>query len=196
MPEPGHPQHDFRPPVDARTNGLGIAGFVISLVGLCSGGMLSPIGLILSAVAVAWPPRGFAIAGIVLGAIGSCGIILAILVIPAALAAVFAAAGLGALAMAMVSVVGGPELHAQIEMGLITNQVESHRDKHAGTLPATLGELDPGYRGMHLDPWSRAYRYIVSDDGKTFTISSDGPDGQAGTADDIQFKPSGSSTGP
>lgn len=55
-----------------RSNGLGTAGFVTSLVGLffCCG-LLSPIGLLLSVVALIQPPRGMAFAGTLLGAIGS-----------------------------------------------------------------------------------------------------------------------------
>jgi molecular chaperone DnaK len=60
-------------PAPPPTNGLGIAGFVCSLVGLCAGGLLSPVGLILSLVALGREPRGFAIAGVILGALGSCG---------------------------------------------------------------------------------------------------------------------------
>ena len=54
------------------TNGLGTAGFVTSLVGLfLTCGILSPIGLLFSAAALFKAPRGMAIAGFVLGAIGS-----------------------------------------------------------------------------------------------------------------------------
>ena len=52
-----------RTPKKPETNGLGLAGFIVSLVGICSGGVLSPIGLVLSIVGLFREPRGFAIAG-------------------------------------------------------------------------------------------------------------------------------------
>ena len=55
----------------APTNGLGIAGFIVSLVGFLSCGLLSPIGFLLSLVGLTKQPRGFAIAGALIGAIGT-----------------------------------------------------------------------------------------------------------------------------
>ena len=55
----------------APTNGLGIAGFIVSLVGFLSCGLLSPIGFLLSLVGLTKQPRGFAIAGAIIGAIGT-----------------------------------------------------------------------------------------------------------------------------
>ncbi len=54
-----------------RSNGLGVAGFVTSLVGLLTCGVLSPFGLMLSVPALVRGPRGFAMAGTVLGLIGT-----------------------------------------------------------------------------------------------------------------------------
>ena len=57
-----------------RTNGLAIAGLVISILGIMSGGVLSPIGLILSLVALGKPVgKGIAWAGVIIGFIGTCG---------------------------------------------------------------------------------------------------------------------------
>lgn len=61
-----------------RTNGLGTAGFIVSLVGFLSCGFLSPIGLVLSLIALGRQPRGLAIAGFVLGLIGSIWLIVAL----------------------------------------------------------------------------------------------------------------------
>jgi type II secretion system protein G len=65
-----------------------------------------------------------------------------------------------------------------------------------GVLPSTAQGLkallrnpgEAGWKGPYLtalprDPWGRAYRYRC--EGKTFTVSSVGPDGTAGNADDI-----------
>ena len=62
-PEPPHPQQTVivqQPP----SNGLGVAGFVTSLVSLLfTCGFLSPISLLLSLIGLTKKPRGFAIAG-------------------------------------------------------------------------------------------------------------------------------------
>lgn len=63
--------YPYTPPTPQPSNGLGIAGFVVSLVGIVTGGILSPIGLLLSLIALFRPPRGFAIAGLIIGLIGS-----------------------------------------------------------------------------------------------------------------------------
>src|SRR5437773_6109506 len=69
---PGYPppvqQFIVAPPP---TNGLGVAGFVTSLIGVVTCGFLSPIGLLFSLVGLTRRPRGLAIAGTVLGALGS-----------------------------------------------------------------------------------------------------------------------------
>lgn len=59
-----------------QTNGLGTAGFVCSLLGFLTCGLLSPIGLFFSLLAFYKPPRGMAFAGFVLGMIGSAGLAL------------------------------------------------------------------------------------------------------------------------
>jgi hypothetical protein len=53
------------------SNGLGVAGFVISLLSILLCGLTSPIGLLVSLVALAWRPRGLAAAGVILGGVGS-----------------------------------------------------------------------------------------------------------------------------
>ncbi|MEM9109031.1 MAG: DUF4190 domain-containing protein, partial [Planctomycetota bacterium] len=68
--EPGPTQgYYYQPPP---TNALGIAGFVVSLSGMivCLG-LISPIGLVLSLIALAKSPRGYAVAGSIIGLLGS-----------------------------------------------------------------------------------------------------------------------------
>ncbi|MBC7834911.1 MAG: hypothetical protein H7Y88_07400 [Phycisphaerales bacterium] len=78
-------------------NGLGLAGFIVSLIGLISCGILSPIGLIMSWIAKSREPKGLAIAGVVLGLVGSAELILflALGVFGMILAALGLAAGAG-----------------------------------------------------------------------------------------------------
>ena len=69
---PPPPPRPAQPPPMPQTNGLGVAGFIVSLVGmvLCFG-LICPIGAILSGIALIWKPRGFALAGLILGVLGS-----------------------------------------------------------------------------------------------------------------------------
>jgi hypothetical protein len=78
----------------SQDNNLGTAGFVISLVGILSCGFLSPVGAILSLMALNKEPKGLAIAGLVIGILGSAWVVVALIF---GLFAVFAAAiGIGA----------------------------------------------------------------------------------------------------
>src|SRR5690348_9132833 len=79
MTTPPYPQQPMQPQapvthvfVNAQpTNGLGLAGFITSLVGIVTCGVIAPIGLVLSLFGLMKPPRGFAIAGTIIGLIGS-----------------------------------------------------------------------------------------------------------------------------
>ncbi len=53
------------------SNTLGLAGFIVSLVGWVTCGVLCPVGALLSLIALARRPRGFAVAGLVVGLLGS-----------------------------------------------------------------------------------------------------------------------------
>lgn len=166
------------PPPRAESNGLGLAGFICSLVGLCSGGVLSPIGLILSLVALKDRPRGFAIAGVVLGALGSCGILLTVIlffVAPIALLGAIGAAGAAGIF---------PQLDARWEMAQINSEVIAYRDR-TGALPLKLDDLHINKTDLESDPWGHPYVYTLGPNGMTYEIMSLGPDGQQGTPDDI-----------
>lgn len=74
MPDPGAPRSDLRP-----QSGLGIAGFVLGLVGFIIGwipaaGFLGTIGAVLALVALGQKDRrrGLAVAGLVLGLLATC----------------------------------------------------------------------------------------------------------------------------
>ncbi len=102
------PEPTYVPPPEPQSNGLGLASFVISLVGLASGGLLSIVGMILGAVAMRRTPRGFAIAGFMLGLFGT----LVGCVFAAVLMGIIGVAGMG-LGIGLLSLI-----HAQIEEGL------------------------------------------------------------------------------
>jgi Na+-driven multidrug efflux pump len=69
--DPYQPSQQYGNVQPAPSNGLGIAGFVVSLVGLIPCGLLCPLGALLSLIAVFRQPRGFAIAGLIIGTLGS-----------------------------------------------------------------------------------------------------------------------------
>jgi hypothetical protein len=75
----GQQQHavgpSYPPPAPRPTNSLGVAGLTTSIIGIFTCGTFSPIGLLLSLIGLAKAPRGNAIAGSIIGAVG-CGIFL------------------------------------------------------------------------------------------------------------------------
>jgi hypothetical protein len=127
------------------------------------------------------------VTGIVLGAIGSCGILLALLFVPVLIAGILAAVGLGAAGVSIAGALGGPELQAKIEMGILTAQIEQHKEQHQGALPSALDVLPKPYEGVLTDPWNRPYVYEVKPDGSGFTLFSAGLDGVRDTTDDIHL---------
>ena len=155
-----------------QTNGLGIAGFVVSLVGLISCGVLSPIGLLLSIIAMFRAPRGFAIAGLVIGLAGSIGAIVAFVFI--GLTAILAAAGIGAAV---------PIIVTEVRMAQIAEAVAEHKNPD-GTFLTDVATL-PGISAEDRnDVWGHPFHIVVKGTNE-FEVVSDGPDGIAGNSDDI-----------
>lgn len=161
----------------AESNPLGLAGFIVSLVGLCSGGALSPIGLILSAVAVFRRPRGFAIAGLVLGALGVAWVVL--------LAAIVGVAMLAAVLLGMVE--GRGALETAVDGWKIRDAIVEYHEDH-GDWPADIGQVSGVEPGRLEDRWGRPYHIEIDDERHELRLVSDGPDGEAGTDDDINVE--------
>lgn len=172
------------PPIayTSSSNGLGVAAFVCSLIGLFTGGLLSPIGLILGLVALGRPPRGMAIAGVVLGFLGTCGGFILLIVFGAAILAVL---GIGVLAFTLAN---AEKVEVSADMAQIAAHVIRYRDENDGVLPASLTILHGLRAEALMDPWGRAYRYILTDDTDMgFDVISDGEDGRPETLDDIRL---------
>jgi len=164
------------------TNGLGLAGFICSLVGLVlTGGLLCPVGLILSLVALGRQPRGFAIAGVIIGLLGTCG---GLLIIFAFGAIILAALGLSAAAV-FIAMNDPQRTELTVEMANIAQAVEQNRDPK-GILPASLTSLGLA-PGDLTDPWNNPYTYTFINEKPGYDIISHGQDGQSGTADDVQL---------
>jgi hypothetical protein len=166
------------------TNGMAIAGFVCSLLGLLTGGhILSPVGLILSAVALGRPGnRGLAGWGVALGILGLCGWAIAILIAGAALAAIFAALlGIGLIALA-----NPVKAEITADMAVIAAAIEDERND-SSYLPADVTALGLDQAFLN-DPWGNPYEYRLTDTNEHgYEIVSWGKDGQIGTDDDIAF---------
>ena len=164
-------------------NALGLAGFITSLVGVVmTAGFLCPVGLILSLVALRRQPRGFAIAGTVIGLLGSCGGCFAIAI------GVPLLAGGAVLLAALGFVAGGgvPALHTIDHMLQVRSAIEAF-EKANGTLPASLADLNMP-KDMLEDGWGTPLQYQMSQAGGTmkWTLQSAGPDRQLDN-DDITF---------
>ncbi len=154
------------------SNSLGFAGFLCSTIGLvCTIGILCPIGFILSLFGLRKQPRGFAIAGTIIGFIGSAGLLIM------SIAGVLAFAAIASIAQH-----GLPFVHTVVDGASLYHQVELYRQSK-GTLPTTIADLQVDSAAT-IDGWGHAFRYQLNPDG-SFTIYSDGPDGKQGTVDDI-----------
>ena len=183
----------FAPAVPSadRSNTLGIAGFITSLVGFAlTGGLLCPVGLILSLVALRRQPRGFAIAGVVLGLMGSCGgCLIALFVLPAIAIAI--AGGATVLTAAAFMLVGGtPAIETFDHMFQIQREIKVYEKQH-GAPPPSLSDLNLPADILD-DGWGTPLQYQVSGNPPTqsWTLQTAGPNRQL-EPDDFMFNGSG-----
>ncbi|HYD01207.1 MAG TPA: hypothetical protein VEB22_08270, partial [Phycisphaerales bacterium] len=145
------------------------------LVGWFSCGLLCPVGLVLSLVGLRKQPRGLAVAGVILGLLGTVWGVIAWVFI-----------GLAGLISCGGVMCGGiaPHVVTNAHMAMLEDDIERFRRTN-GRLPDSLTEA--GRRGHRStrDGWGRPLRMELNADG-TFTIVSDGPDGVPQTGDDIR----------
>ena len=170
-PQPGQTQPYYYQPPPA--NPLGIAGFVVSLSGMivCLG-LVCPIGLLLSLVALSKPPRGFAIAGTIIGLFGSIMGALTILIISGAISSGF-----------LLSSFFGQTM-TEMTIDIASYDIDNHFSNHNDTLPdePTGNALIAG----HIDEWNNNLKYQPTQGSTTdYAITSAGPDGIFGSNDDI-----------
>ncbi|MEO0474463.1 MAG: DUF4190 domain-containing protein [Planctomycetota bacterium] len=169
--QPGQPHtYQYEPPP---TNALGIAGFVVSLSGLvvCMG-LICPVGLVLSLIALTKEPRGFAIAGTILGALGTLMGVLAALLFAGVLGSGF---WLG-------SYFANSQTYTTISIA--SSDIDYHYNNNNSTLPdePTGNALISSY----TDEWGNSLKYeLTAGTTDQYTISSAGEDGVFGTIDDI-----------
>ncbi len=163
-----------QPPSRPPSNGLGVAGFVVSLVAFITCPLVSVVGMIMSFIAMFREPRGLAIAGFIIGLLGSLVMLVVVLFFGAALL-VFGTA---------ISIAGFKGIEATWEMIEIAEAVADYRTA-TGAHPGSLESLTNIAADERTDPWGKPYEYAISADGSSFTLKTLGEDGVAGTGDDI-----------
>jgi hypothetical protein len=161
----------YTPAQSQPRNGWGLAGFIISLVGLLlTCGLVSPLGLLISLIGLLKRPRGLAIAGTLLGLLGT---------------AFLAFAGLAIVA----TFLGYRDSAANEDKKIRTNEamtaamriVDDYRQKN-GSLPSD----DEGQKLMvdTKDGWDQTLSYTRKGE-NAFEIRSSGSDKDFFTEDDL-----------
>lgn len=147
-------------------NGLGIAGFVVSLTGLLLAfGLICPLGILLSFFGLFKKPRGIAVAGLLVGVLGTALPLLA------------------GYAIVKSHEVREKQIQAEHETDVALEksflEIERFRREHQ-RVPA-------GIEGNKMvvqyeDGWDRELRYDVYP--RRYVVRSAGPDGEFETRDD------------
>jgi hypothetical protein len=164
------------------SNGLGVAGFFIALIGLfIPTGIVALLGLLISVAALARPPRGFAAMGVVIGLFGTVlWLVITSLVVVGGLAAGVVAI----LVAAAMFIMTQPEIiEVTSDMFNVTISAVEYEEEH-GNLPGDITALGLGVTTL-TDPWGNPYRYRLADHDPGFDVISNGADGQADTHDDL-----------
>lgn len=163
------------------SNGLGVAGFVCSLLGIVGTcGLLCPIGLILSLFALRKQPRGLAIAGAIIGFIGSLWIILGLLIFGVMFFAVLLSVfGLAAAGIALTA----PNIETYATMIQIRQEVSAYHET-MDALPDSLVSITTLKPDLQQDAWGNAFVYEIVDS-DSYRLKSMGADGLLGSDDDI-----------
>ena len=154
------------------TNNLGLAGFITSLLGVVSCGLLSPVGLLLSLIGLSKQPRGFAVAGTILGLLGSIFMVLF------GVGIVLGLMGLGAAAKAVKEYA---DTHQQARKVYI--QLDQQRQQQGGTLDQ---KAVSNAAVLHVDPWGTPFRAMLDTAGG-IVVTSAGRDKKFDTNDDLRF---------
>ena len=175
MSSPYQPPYPHTVVQPAPTNGLGIAGFIVSLVGLVATcGVLCPLGLSLSLFGLLKRPRGFAIAGTIIGLIGT-----------ASIALFFGFLATAAVRGARTAETAACMAQTKAVLAEAEEIIEMHR--------IDTGKLPGGIEGNKLlvelsDGWGGSIRYDREDDHR-YLVRSSGEDGEFDTPDDVTSGP-------
>ncbi|MCC9605360.1 DUF4190 domain-containing protein [Blastopirellula sp. JC732] len=151
-------------------NNMGLAGFIVSLVGLVSCGLLSPIGMVLSLFGMRKQPKGLAIAGFVMGLVGT--ILLVISCIFVAVVFLNTKQHLNNVHV-MIDQIERTQKADELFDDFVKNNRRLPTQQEANKL---LIQVDPDGKTLAYEPGERG----------TYTIVHAGLDGQLGTADDYR----------
>ncbi|MCG8508569.1 MAG: DUF4190 domain-containing protein [Rhodospirillales bacterium] len=156
------------------SNGLGTAGFITSIVGWVTCGVLCPIGVLLSLLGLFREPRGMAIAGLVVGLLGS---IVGIVFLTVALSPLLIMLGLAGGA----AYLANQQMQWETAMDSAAIDVQQFYDDNQ-RLPDDAEAVS--IMGMYATNSGDVPRYDAMDN-VTFKLQLPGFDGQWGTADDV-----------
>lgn len=164
------------------SNGLGVAGFLIALIGLfIPTGIVALVGLLICLAALGRQPRGLAAMGVVIGLFGT---VLWLAITGVVLVGGLAAGAAFLVAAAAMFVFMQPET-IEITSDMINVAIAAvEYEEENGELPADLSALSLG-APARIDPWGNPYRYALASHEPGFDVISDGADGMADTSDDL-----------
>ena len=152
------------------SNAVGVVGFVFAIIGFVTCGLVSPLALLISLVGIFKAPRGFAVAGTIIGLLGTVWLFAIgfALIMSVGVAKDAVESGVHTFATA-----------AAFERGRIA--VEAYQQEH--------GSLPDGIEGNKLvldlqDGWEQPIHYTLAEDG-SYTLRSAGADGEFHTPDDM-----------
>lgn len=163
------------------SNGLGVAGFLIALIGLfIPTGIVALVGLLICLAALGRPPRGLAAMGVIIGLFGT---VLWLAITGVVLVGGLAAGAAFVVAAAAMFVFMQPEtIEITSDMVNVAIAAVEYEDEH-GELPDDLSVLALT-TPTRIDPWGNPYRFALADHDPGFDVMSNGADGVAGTDDD------------
>lgn len=155
-----------------KENGLGIAGFIVSAIGIVTCGVPSIFGVILSAIGLGKEPKGMAIAGLILGLIGLVELV-----------------GVGFLMF--VGFQSAQQFSQVIQQSVAEAQLESNANE-IGEVWEESGSVPSQEEGDELvansfDAWGNSVQYET--DGSSFSLRSPGQDRMLNTEDDVVVGP-------
>jgi len=160
-------------------NGMAIAGFVLSIIGFFTCCITSPVGLILSIIGMKkTDQQGLAIAGLVLGILGTLGFIGMVAYFIVVM--VF----LGGVAFWAKDTIASQSERIQTvqSINLASTEIERHVSR---TRSLPTNSQGTSMISRHRDSWHRTLKYERSGTNR-YEIISSGPDKQFGTRDDIK----------
>lgn len=158
------PYYDQPENVKPPSNGLGVAAFVCSLIGVITCGLFGPVGALLGFFGMFKQPRGFAVAGFIIGLIGTLW-----------------AAAVGTFFYGLSQNWGG--MRDEFNISVLEAFTQEHYAQH-GAVPTTQqwDQVISNMPTLWIDP--NHVRYDRHADNHA-TITMAGPDEQFDTADDL-----------